>query len=428
MTQAKFKFLSDAIAGFDQFTEVSSSCGERVSELYCYEIEVKTPLSADINLDDVLDSGARFISEQNGVEFPVNGILCNFETFKTVQNYVNYKGVFVPKIWPLLNYKTNGIFYEAGVEGEVDAGQTIAASIAQVLNKTGMLETTHYKLNGISEDNTRLKREYVCQYNESDFFTFRLMKNEGVFYYFEQSTSGEASVFLNDQDYDDFSQPKLIFDVAAMSQTQDDCGFGWSYRKQRLPQTVVVRDYNAQEPSLDVSDTTTIDDKGQGTEYIYGKNFKTDIKASHLSQLRAEEPIGRRTEFFGESSVTRLQAGHCFGLDHYPNTQCNKTEYLAIEVNHEGHGLDLSKSSNGQKASRPQYRPALKTQKPRIIGTLPARIDGELDSEGRYKVSLPFDFHNENHPGGLASASVRIMQPYAGKNDRHINRERIHMG
>jgi uncharacterized protein involved in type VI secretion and phage assembly len=368
MTQAKFKFVSDAITGGDQFTVVNFTGRERISELYRYEIEFKAALSSDIDLGDLLDSGARFISEQNGVEFPVNGILCNFEAFKTVQNFVHYKGGGVPKIWQLSNNKTNGIFYEVGVEGEVDAGQTIAAFIAQVLDKAGTVEITHYKPKGVSRDNTRLKREYVCQYNESDLFTSRLMKNEGVLYYFEQSTSGEASVFLNGPDYDDFSQPKLIFDVAAMSQTQDDCGFGWSYRKQRLPQTVVVKDYNAQEPSLDVSDTTTIDDKGQGTEY------------------------------------------------------------LANEVNHECHGLGQSKSSNGQNALRSQHRPALKTQKPRITGTLPARIDGELDSEGRYKVSQPFDFHNENHPGGLASASVRIMQPYAGLNDRHINRERIHMG
>jgi hypothetical protein len=72
MTQAKFKFLSDAIAGFDQFTEVSSSCGERVSELYCYEIEVKAPLSADINLDDVLDSalGHVLLANKTGLNFP----------------------------------------------------------------------------------------------------------------------------------------------------------------------------------------------------------------------------------------------------------------------------------------------------------------------------------------------------------------------
>jgi hypothetical protein len=30
-------------------------------------------------------------------------------------------------------------------------------------------------------------------------------------------------------------------------------------------------------------------------------------------------------------------------------------------------------------------------------------------------VSMPFDFHNDDHPEGLASARVRMMQPYAGK-------------
>jgi uncharacterized protein involved in type VI secretion and phage assembly len=367
VTHAKFKFVSDAITGGDQFTVVSFTDCERVSELYRYEIEAKAPLSAGINLDDVLDSGARLISEKNGVEFPVNGILCSFETFKTVQNYAHYKAMLVPKIWPLSNYKTNEIFYKAGVEGEVDAGQTIA----QVLDKAGMVETTDYKLNGTSQDNTLLKCGYVCQYNEINFnFISRLMKNEGVFYYFEQSTSGEVIVFLNDHGYDDLPPPKLIFDAAAMSQTQSDCLVGWSYRKQRLPQTGVMRGYDAEQASLDVSDITTIDDKGQGTEY------------------------------------------------------------WAIEVNHEGHGLDLSKSSDGHKASRPeyqtsfvailsttQYRPALKTQKSEITGTLPARINGELDSEyaqfdneGRRKVSLPFDCFNESHPRGLTSARVRMIQ------------------
>jgi hypothetical protein len=108
VTHAQFKFVSDAITGGDQFPVVSFFGRERVSELYRYEIEVKAHLSADINLDDVLDFGA----------------------FKTVQNFVHYKGGGVPKIWQLSDYTTNGIFYEVGVEGEVDAGQTIAAFIA----------------------------------------------------------------------------------------------------------------------------------------------------------------------------------------------------------------------------------------------------------------------------------------------------------
>jgi type VI secretion system VgrG family protein len=433
MAQAKFKFVSE-VAADDSFTVVSFTGSERVSELYRYDIQVKAPLSAGIDLDDVLNSAVCFsIIEENGETYPVNGILKSFEEFKTVQDYAHFKAVLVPKIWKLSNYKTHEIFYEAGVEGELDAGQTIAEIIAQVLDKAGMLETTDYNLNGIIGDDKLLKREYICQYNESDFdFISRLMENEGVFYYFEQSSSGEVIVFLNDQNYEDLLDSKLTFDIAA----QGNCVFGWSCRKQRLPQSVVVRDYNVDMPSSDVSRATTIDNKGQGTEYIYGKNVKTELEATYLSQIRAEGHICRQTEFFGESSVARLQAGHCFELKEHPNDSYNSIEYLVIEVNHEGYGLDMSLSSIDPEANgaqyqnsfvailaTTQYRPPLKTKKPRITGTLHARIDGELDSEyaqldneGRYKVSLPFDFHSENHLDGLASARVRMMQPYAGKN------------
>ena len=433
MSQAKFKFVSDAIGG-DQLTVVSFTGREQVSELYRYEIEVKAPLSANIDLDDVLDASARFVTEQNGVEFPVNGILSSFEEFKTVQNYAHYKAVLVPSIWKLSNYKTNEIFYQAGDEGDIDAGLSITEIITQVLEKSGMT-SADFDLGGLS--GKLLKREYTCQYGESDFdFISRLLENEGVFYYFEQSATEEKIVFVNDLNYLSLPQPKLIFDVAAMANSQDNCVFGWSCRKQRLAERVVVRNYNPEEPSLDVSETTAIDSRGQGTEYIYGQNVQTDNEATYLSQIRAEEHICRKTQFFGESSVTRLQAGYLFLLDQHPNTKYNAIEYLAIEVNHEGHNLDMSIANDANKQTRPQYqnsfvaisadvqyRPPLKTIKPRITGNLHARIDGELmseyaqlDSEGRYKVSMPFDFHNDDHPEGLASARVRMMQPYAGKN------------
>jgi type VI secretion system VgrG family protein len=432
MTQANFKFVSDAIGG-DQFTVVSFTGREAVSELYRYEIEVKAPLSADIDLDDVLDGLVHFVTEQNGVEFPVNGILSSFEEFKTVQNYAHYKAILVPSIWKLSNYKTNEIFYQAGEEGDIDAGLTITDIITQVLEKSGM-SSDNFDLGGLSSK--LLKREYTCQYGESDFdFMSRLLENEGVFYYFEQSATEEKIVFVNDMNYLSLPRPRLIFDVAAMASNQDDGVFGWSCRKQRLAERVVVRNYNPEEPSLDVSDTTVIDSMGQGTEYIYGQNVQTDTEATYLSQIRAEEQICRKTQFFGESSVTRLQAGYLFLLEQHPNTKYNAIEYLAIEVNHEGHNLDMSIAHDANKKTRPQYqnsfvaisadvqyRPPLKTIKPRITGNLHARIDGELlseyaqlDSEGRYKVSMPFDFHNDDHPEGLASARVRMMQPYAGK-------------
>ncbi len=361
-------------------------------------------------------------------------MLASFEEIRSALGYRYYRAVLVPRIWKLSNYRTNEIFYQAGDGDGTGGGLSIDSIIGQVLEKAGIL-SAEYDIAGLSGN--LLLREYRCQYHESDFdFISRLMENEGIFYYFEQGETEEKIIFINDQNYLSIQRARLVFDVAAQARFQDNCVYALSCRKQRLPENVIVRDYNPDEPSLDVSNITSIDTMGQGTEYIYGKNVLSDTEATYLSQIRAEEHTCRKTQFFGESSVTRLQAGYIFLLDGHPNPDYNGVEYLAVEVNHEGQHLDASLSSGGQNDAKPQYRnsfvaipaeaqyrPPRKTPRPRITGTLHARIDGELDSEyaqldreGRYKVSLPFDFHNEEHPEGLASARVRMMQPYAGTN------------
>ncbi len=429
MAQASFRFISDA-GGGDQFTVISFSGYQAISELYRYQIEVKAAISASVNLDDVLNSEVSFVTgEINSIEeYPVHGVLASFEEFKSDATYRYYRAILVPRLWKLTTYKTNEIFYQG------DGGLTIDTIITQVLEKAG-ITGEEYDISSLY--GKLLKREYRCQYHESDFdLISRLMENEGVFYYFEQGESAEKIVFINDQNYQSIPRARLKFDVAAQSKDQGDCVFALSCRKQRLPENVIVRDYNPDEPSLDVSDITSIDSMGQGTEYIYGKNVLSDTEATYLSQIRAEEYMCRKTRFFGESSVTRLQSGHIFVIGGHPNEDYNNVEYLAVEVSHEGTSLDMDLTSGGSSNTRPQYqnsfvaipaevqyRPQRKTRKPKITGTLHARIDGELDSEfaqldseGRYKVSLPFDFHNEDHPEGLASARVRMMQPYAGVN------------
>ncbi len=429
MSDANFKFISDASSG-DQFIVINFTGYQAISELYRYHIEVKAAISASIDLDDVLNSEVSFITGSIGSteEYPVHGVLASFEEFKSDATYRYYKAILVPRLWKLTTYKTNEIFYKG------DGGLTIDTIITQILEKAG-IAGDEYDISGLY--GKLLKREYRCQYNESDFdLISRLMENEGIFYYFEQGKSGEKIIFINDQNYQSISRAKLKFDVVAQSKDQDDCVYALSCRKQRLPENVIVRDYNPDEPSLDVSDITSIDSMGQGTEYIYGKNMRSDTEATYLSQIRAEEYMCRKTQYFGESSVTRLQSGHIFVIGGHPNEDYNDAEYLAVEVSHEGAHLDMDMSAAGTGNSRPQYqnsfvaipadvqyRPPRKTPKPKISGALHARIDGEvdseyaqLDSEGRYKVSLPFDFHNDEHPEGLASARIRMMQPYAGEN------------
>jgi len=68
-----------------------------------------------------------------------------------------------------------------------------------------------------------------------------------------------------------------------------------------------------------------------------------------------------------------------------------------------------------------QFRPERKTIKPRFYGTMNAIVDSsgdssyaEIDDQGRYKVTIPFDLSGKS--GGKASRYIRMMQPYAGSN------------
>ncbi len=434
MATANFRFISDA-AGGDQFSVVGFSGHEAISRLYRFEFEIKASLSVDIQLDDVLAAPGHFVTELDGEEFSVHGVLSSIDELRTDQEHVYYRAVLVPRLWWLSVYKTNEIYTEE---------QTVDVIVQTVLENAGFVAGTDFDLGGL--DTSRfLRRDFRCQFGESDFdFLSRLMENEGIFYYFDQTGDVEKIVFVNDLNYAEIVRPDLIFDVAAQSTRQHDSIHAWSCRKQRLPAGVTVRDFNPDQPSLDISNTIPIDEMGQGTEYLYGENIVDENEAAFLSEIRAEESLCNRTRYYGESSVTRMQAGNLFGFDLHPNDNYNGLQYLAVEVNHEGRHLDMALDGGSVEASqsKPQYRnsfvaidadqqfrPSRITPKPRFYGTMTAFIyaeatggvAAEVDEQGRYRVHLPFDradgTKESSDPHRKASTWIRMAQPFAGENE-----------
>ena len=184
MAQANFEFISDATGG-DQFTVVSFSGNEAISSLYRYEIEIKAPQSAALGLDDVLDSPARFITELDGKDYPVYGVLSSIDELQTVQEYVHYRAVLVPRLWSLSIYKTNEIYTQE---------KTVDNIVQTVLENAGFTDGDDFDLNGLDKSNF-LERDYVCQFGESDFdFISRILENEGIFYYFEHGVFANTSL------------------------------------------------------------------------------------------------------------------------------------------------------------------------------------------------------------------------------------------
>ncbi len=428
MNNPTFQFTSHATGG-DQFTVVSFAATESLSCMYRYDITLKAPISAAIDLDEMLDSPACFTIDSGDGESPVHGVLSIFDEVRMSGDYIFYQATLVPRVWKLSTYKTNEIYTTEITVNEI---------IRSVLNSADLIEGVDYDLNGIN--GTLLERGYVCQFRESDFdFISRLMENEGIYYFFEQGADTEMLVIADDSHYDPVKNSTAIFDTAPQAHRVGESVQSWLCRKQRLPENVTVRDYNPEQPSLDVYNTHGIDSAGQGTEYLYGENFLTEGEAEHLAQIRAEEFACRKTRYYGESGICGFNPGYTFSLTNHPNTKYSNVDYLIIEVTHEGQYLDQISSDNAE--TKPIYnntfvaieaitpfRPPIITAKPRFFGTMTAFVYAEATSEmaeidefGRYRVHLPFDkadgTKESDDPSRKASCWMRMAQPYVGEGE-----------
>ncbi len=422
--QKRFNFFSAALPA-ETFTVVRFRGEEGLSRCYRFEVEVAAE-TADLNLAAVLAAPAALTVSRPEGDVPFQGILAEFEQLHRFENYVFYRAVIVPRLWWLGLTHHNQVFLN----------QTVPQILAACL-KDGGLSSLDFEL--------RLQREYpeweyVCQYGESHLaFMSRWMEREGIYYYFEQEVGrdkliltdtkvahgplpdGETLHYSSPSGMQYFHREEILFDLRC--------------RQRRLPNRVVLKDYNYETPSLELSGQADVSPSGRGEVYLYGEHFRTSAEGTRLAGVRAEELLCRERVFAGSSTVPYLRPGYTFRVpDHY-RADFNGT-YLTTGLAHEGSqaayllaglGGELTpgerepyyRNTFEAMAAGVQYRPARLTAKARLYGTLNAKVDGagsgqyaELDGQGRYKVVLPFDVSGRKD--GKASAWVRMMQPYAG--------------
>jgi len=204
-----------------------------------------------------------------------------------------------------------------------------------------------------------------------------------------------------------------------------------------MPKNVLLRDYHYEKPSLEMKGRAQVESSGRGEIYLYGDHFKTQAGADYLARIRAEEIRCREKMFRGTSVAPGLRPGYAFKLNLHYRQDFNQG-YLTTLVRHQGSqerylvgglGLGAVKDKDALfyrnafecTPATTQFRPQRKTPKPRIAGTISAKIDAagsgqyaELDDAGRYKVILPFDLSGRD--SGKASTWLRMATPYAGEN------------
>jgi type VI secretion system secreted protein VgrG len=425
LTEKKFSFVSSALES-DTFAVVQFKGSEALSKPYEFEIMLVTEQS-DIDLNSVLQQPASFtFHREDGEDVIWNGIVARFEQLHNFNIYTFYRAVLVPKLWWLQLTYHNQIFLD----------KTINEILEAVLKDGGLTSLDfEFKL-----QNDYQKFDYVCQYEESHYdFLSRWMEREGLYYYFEQTENGEK-VIITDTNMAHTGMPlgdTLYYSppsgLATLHRTEVIQSF--TCRQQLIPSKVFLKDYNYETPSLSVTGSADVDSSGRGNVYYYGENFRNSTEGNRLAKIRSEEILCRKEQYVGESTVPFIMPGYSFTLEDHYRPDFNK-EYLTIGVDFSGSqtgyliaGIKQALSEREERVYYSntftaipydiQFRTERRTKKSKIYGTLPAKIDAagsgqyaELDSQGRYKVVMPFD--ESGRQNGRASIWLRMVQPYAG--------------
>jgi len=418
-----FSFVSRALPE-DTFTVAEWKGTEGLSMLYEFEITLYAE-DPEIDLKAVLQNPATLtIIPEGEEERKIHGIPAVFEQLHEYDDYIYYRLKLVPRLWIADQYHENMLFLD----------KKVPEIIEEILKQAGLTSQDYeLKLTGSYQP-----WEYVCQYNETDFdFISRWMEREGIYYYFDQSGDAEKLIITDSSTAHQsieggavtYSPPGQIT-ASVFEQVKE-----FTCRQQILPQKVVLKDYNYRKPSLDLKGEADVDSEGRGNVYIYGEHFKTPEEGNALAKIRSEELLCREVLFYGESTVSPFLPGFLFELEEHYRDSYNK-KYLMTEVTHQGVQAEFLAMAAGTSRitelegpayenrftcipDTPQFRPERKTVKPRIDGTLNAKVDAagddqyaEIDDEGRYKVKLPFD--QSDTSDGKASRWTRMAQPYAG--------------
>jgi type VI secretion system secreted protein VgrG len=259
------------------------------------------------------------------------------------------------------------------------------------------------------------------------------MEKYGIFYFFEQSESGEKVVFGDAPSCfpPSNSDTQLTFRrvAGAISESMNITAF--SKRDLAKPTKVFLQDYNWQNPDASLMLDTDIEGPGQGVIYSYGHHFKEKSEGQDLAKVMAEAEFCHAHFYEGESDCIFLSAGQQFSQSEHPISGFNG-DFTVTKITHElslaNSSLDAFEEMDFQTSYRNRFRcieaktsfkGLLKTKVPKIHGFVYGVVDGdgngkraEINDYGQYKVRLYFDLRDEKPAS--ASCFVRKSEVYGG--------------
>jgi type VI secretion system secreted protein VgrG len=369
---------------------------------------VRQPISVHVDLPD-------------GDSRVLHGRVSSFVQLASADGLTAYRAEMVPWIW----------FLSLSSDCRIFQNQSALDIAKKVFDENGFAD---YQVKCVK---SYPKREYCVQYRESHLdFVSRLMEDEGLFYFFEHSSSKHTLIIADAPSAVKAAPtPKAKMVAAGKDKMTDDALERVELETTARTGKVTIADYNPATPSTQLRSSAA--GKHKEEVYDYPGGFLVRDQGDRYARLRLEEREAQQVFVRGEGNVRGLQAGAKFDLVGHYRGDMNKS-YFLLRVWHSGSVGSYAAGSDSQATYRSRfiaipadvpYHPPRVTPKPRVFGSQTAVVVGksgeEIDVDKDGRVVVQFHWDRQGKKDEKSSIRVRVSSAWAGKGWGFITIPRI---
>ncbi len=407
---------------------------ERLSESFTIVVDAWSPNPAKLHTLLGTNATIQFLSEdRTDLNRYFNGQVWEYTELDSTDGY-NWR----------LTLRPTTEFSTLNRRSKVWQNKSVKDMVIAVLGESS---TTH----SMKSSATYAAVEYTVQYQESDFdFISRLMEYEGLYYYYTHSDGAHEIVLIDDRNaHEDMTPASLLVEP----RDERNHSYIWSVVERRGlgPAKVTVDDYDFEQPKtalLKSKPAATpggtaperFDNAGSyagpslAEAEVYDFPSKYNKPGEALSTRYSENWLGahrrQMARSFAEGDAFSAAVGRNIKLKFFAHEASpTESDYLIVGTTHRYAGPDYTSSAEQAEdltvelelmPAADQYRPALRTPRPRILGPQTALVVGPsgeeiyTDKYGRIKVQFHWD--RDGAEDDKSSCFVRVVQTGAGKN------------